>query len=123
MPDSILINHLFRWRFVILYTHMKKGYTYILECCDGSYYVGSTKDLALRFRQHQKGEGAIYTRSRLPVKLVYVEVFSHVALAFKREKQIQKWRREKKQALINDEANWLPVLALNYKLQRELGLM
>ncbi len=79
---------------------MKKGYMYILECSDGSYYTGSTVNLKLRILQHQNGEGANHTKTRLPVKLVYFEEFSTVQEAFYREKQIQKWRREKKEALI-----------------------
>ncbi len=42
-----------------------KGYTYILECSDGSYYTGSIKDIVKRFQQHQKGEGANHTKKRL----------------------------------------------------------
>ena len=49
------------------------GYTYILLCSDGSYYTGSTNDLDRRIAEHMKGEGANYTRKRLPVKLVYFE--------------------------------------------------
>jgi putative endonuclease len=79
---------------------MKKGYTYILECSDGSYYTGSTNDLTLRMEQHQNGEGANHTKKRLPVKLVYVEDYDRVDQAFYREKQIQGWSRNKKEALI-----------------------
>jgi putative endonuclease len=79
---------------------VKKGYTYILECADGSYYTGSTKDLELRLWQHQNGEGANHTKKRLPVKLVYVEEFQRIDQAFYREKQIQGWSRKKKEALI-----------------------
>ncbi|ERP30679.1 GIY-YIG nuclease family protein [Chitinivibrio alkaliphilus] len=77
------------------------GYTYILECSDGSYYTGSTKDLHLRLAQHQAGEGANHTRKRLPVKLVYYEQYPRIDEAFHREKQIQGWSRKKKEALIN----------------------
>ncbi|WP_366892654.1 GIY-YIG nuclease family protein [uncultured Aquimarina sp.] len=44
---------------------------YILECSDGSYYTGSTKDLDRRLKQHQNGEGANHTKKRLPVKRLY----------------------------------------------------
>lgn len=44
---------------------------YILECADRTLYVGSTLDLEHRFAQHNEGEGAVYTRSRLPVRLLY----------------------------------------------------
>lgn len=45
---------------------------YILECSDKSFYVGSTIDLERRLAQHQNGEGANYTKNRLPVELIYV---------------------------------------------------
>ena len=84
---------------------------YILECADGSYYVGSTVDISLRLKQHQNGEGANHTKKRLPVKLVYVEEYKRIENAFKREKQIQGWRREKKQALIEGRIEKLPSLS------------
>jgi putative endonuclease len=78
-----------------------KGYTYILQCRDGSYYIGSTQDLMRRFWQHQNGFGANHTAHRLPVRLVYYETHHRVDAAFKREKQLQGWSRKKKEALIN----------------------
>lgn len=78
-----------------------KGWIYILECSDGSYYTGSTNNLELRISQHQNGEGANYTKKRLPVKLVYFEEFERIDDAFYREKQVQGWSRKKKAALIN----------------------
>lgn len=77
-----------------------KGYTYILQCADGSYYTGSTKDLDIRIAQHQSGEGANYTVKHLPVKLVYFEEYGRIDEAFYREMQIQGWSRKKKEALI-----------------------
>lgn len=91
-----------------------KGYMYILECADGSYYTGSTKDLEKRLDQHQNGDGANHTKKRLPVKLVYFEEYSRIDWAFYREKQVQKWRRKKKEALINGEHHKLPELSRNY---------
>jgi len=73
-----------------------KGYMYILECVDQSFYVGSTYDLIMRCEQHQRGEGSNYTKERLPVKLIYYEEFDSVSEAFQREKQIQGWTRAKK---------------------------
>jgi putative endonuclease len=63
-----------------------KGYMYILECIDGSYYPGSTKNIELRIAQHQSGEGANHTKKRLPVKLFYYEEFQCIDEAFYREK-------------------------------------
>ena len=73
---------------------------YILECSDGSYYVGSTVDLERRISQHDLGEGANYTRSRRPVRLAYAEEYSRIDDAFAREKQVQNWSRAKRRALI-----------------------
>jgi len=92
-----------------------KGYTYILECADGTYYTGSTKDLELRLQQHQEGKGANHTKKRLPVKLVYVELFQRIDEAFYREKQIQGWSRKKKEALILGKHNQLPKLSIAYR--------
>ncbi|HNW91243.1 MAG TPA: GIY-YIG nuclease family protein [Bacteroidales bacterium] len=92
-----------------------KGYMYILQCADGSYYTGSTNDLELRLTQHQTGEGANQTKKRLPVKLVYYEEYQRIDDAFYREKQVQGWRREKKEALITGEYQLLPELAIAYR--------
>jgi putative endonuclease len=91
-----------------------KGWMYILECSDGSYYIGSTNNLELRIQQHSVGEGSNHTRKHLPVKLVYFEEFERIDYAFNREKQVQKWRREKKEALIDGFFEKLPELSKNY---------
>ena len=78
-----------------------KGYMYIIECADGSYYTGSTTNLELRLAQHQAGEGANHTKKRLPVMLVYYEEYQRIDEAFYREKQVQGWSRKKKEALIH----------------------
>jgi putative endonuclease len=92
-----------------------KGYMYILECADGSYYTGSTTNLELRLEQHQNGEGANHTKKRLPVKLVYYEEYPRIDEAFYREKQVQGWSRKKKEALINGKPELLPKLAIAYR--------
>jgi len=78
---------------------------YILECADGSYYTGSTRDLERRLWEHQNGKGAHHTAKRLPVKLIYCEECDRVDDAFYREKQVQGWSRKKKQALIEGDMN------------------
>lgn len=88
---------------------------YILECSDGSYYTGSTKDLELRLQQHNQGEGANHTKKRLPVKLVYYEIFQRIDEAFYREKQVQGWSRKKKEALIKGNVDSLPLLSLAHR--------
>jgi len=88
-----------------------KGYMYILKCSDGSYYTGSTNDLERRLWQHQNGEGALYTKNRLPVELVYYEEYERIDYAFYREKQVKDWSRKKKEALIEGKLEELPKLA------------
>ena len=88
-----------------------KGFVYILECSDGSFYTGSTTNLELRLAEHQAGVGANHTKKRLPVRIVYFEEFQKIDEAYHREKQIQHWRRKKKEALINDMPNHLHALA------------
>ncbi len=92
-----------------------RGFAYILECSDGTFYTGSTNDLIFRFLQHKFGLGAEYTRYRRPLKLVYVEIFERIDHAFYREKQIQGWSRRKKKALINKTPELLPQLSLAYR--------
>lgn len=81
-------------------------YVYIAECGDGSYYTGYTTDLEKRALMHNRGKGAKYTRSRLPVQIVHFEAFSSKIDAMKREAAIKKLTRRAKIALIrsNDQA-------------------
>ena len=84
---------------------------YILRCADGSYYVGSTREIAYRLQQHQAGDGAAYTRTRLPVELVFVQPCESVVQAYWFEKRVQGWSRAKREALINGDPHLLPELA------------
>ncbi len=93
---------------------MSVGYLYILECSDRTFYTGSTKDIEMRMQQHQAGEGSIYTKKRLPVKLLYVEEFPRIDEAFYREKQVQGWNRKKKVALMEGKVKDLPGLSTAY---------
>lgn len=76
-------------------------YCYILECADGTLYTGWTTDPPRRERQHNAGRGARYTRTRRPVKMVYVEEFPDRAGAMKRERVIKTMTREAKKNLIH----------------------
>ena len=87
------------------------SYTYILECSNGQYYVGSTTNLERRLQEHQAGLGANFTRKHLPVKLVYYEEYQSVEQAFRRERQLHGWSRAKKEALIRGEFEKLPELS------------
>ena len=91
------------------------GYVYILECCDGSYYVGSTIDLQRRLEEHQSGQGSRWTKGHLPVKLVYYEKYDRIDKAFEREKQLQGWSRAKKEVLINGGTEALKSLSKSKK--------
>ncbi len=86
-------------------------YVYILRCGDGSFYVGSTRNLETRLEQHSTGGGGEYTRKRLPVTLVFAEEYARVDEAWEREKQIQGWSRRKREALIAGEFDRLPELS------------
>lgn len=76
------------------------NYTYMLECSDGSLYTGWTNDLEKRLKAHNAGRGAKYTKSRLPVKLVYQEMFETKEEAMRREYAIKQLTREEKLRLI-----------------------
>ncbi len=78
------------------------AYTYIVECRDGTFYTGWTNHLEERVENHNKGKGAKYTRSRLPVKLVYYETYASKKEAMKREYEIKRLTRKDKLALIGN---------------------
>ncbi len=71
-------------------------YTYIVECVDGTLYTGWTNDLDKRLAAHNAGRGAVYTRRRRPVRLVYWERYATRAEAQRRETTIKRMRRAAK---------------------------
>ena len=71
-------------------------YIYIIQCADNSYYTGYSTDIFRRVKAHNQGKASRITRSKLPVKLVYSESFSQKNKALKREAEIKKWPRAKK---------------------------
>lgn len=75
-------------------------YVYILRCGDGSLYCGYTTNVEKRFEKHKSGKGAKYTRSRLPLEVVYVEDFETKSEALKREYAIKAMTRLQKEKLI-----------------------
>ncbi len=77
-----------------------KFYCYLLECADGTYYTGWTTDPARRLAQHNAGRGARYTRSRRPVRLVYLETLPDRISAMKRERAIKSLSHQEKAALV-----------------------
>jgi putative endonuclease len=76
------------------------NFCYMLRCADGSLYTGWTKDLEQRLQTHNAGRGGKYTRSRLPVELVYREEFETKEEAMSREWHLKRLTRQEKLRLI-----------------------
>jgi predicted GIY-YIG superfamily endonuclease len=81
---------------------MRKWYVYILRCSDKSYYVGLTSHLKRRLSQHSLGK-CHYTKSRLPILIVYHKKFDSEKFARVAEKKLKGWSRYKKEKLISGE--------------------
>ena len=77
-------------------------YTYILKCRDNSFYCGYTTNIERRLEEHNLGKGAKYTKSRLPVELIYFEKFETKSQAMKRECAIKKLTRKQKLKLMGE---------------------
>jgi putative endonuclease len=91
---------------------MKIYYIYILKCSDDTYYTGFTSNRSKRFEEHQAGKHRdSYTFKRRPVNLEFYAEFTIASIAIETEKQIKKWSKAKKEALINGEFEKLPNLA------------
>ena len=80
--------------------HDVSWYVYIVRCADGSLYTGVTTDVVARVDAHNTGRGAKYTRSRLPVELVYQEPVADRGEALRREYRIKQLPGSAKQALV-----------------------
>lgn len=76
------------------------SFLYILRCVDGSLYIGHTSDSDARLGADNAGTAALFTRERRPVSIVYSELHSTTLSAIRRERQIKRWTRAKKEALI-----------------------
>jgi putative endonuclease len=89
------------------------AYVYILQCADGHYYVGSTRNsLDKRVNEHNTGAYNGYTRSRCPVTLVFHERFENIVDAIAMERRLKGWGRAKKEALIRGDFEALKRLAV-----------
>lgn len=75
-------------------------FAYILRCADGTLYTGYTVDLAARIATHNAGKGGAYTRSHRPVQLAHAETFGTRGEAMRRECEVKRWSRARKEALI-----------------------
>lgn len=78
----------------------KKASVYILRCADGTFYIGTAKDVARRLATHNTGRGAKYTRPRRPVRVVWQEGPMSLTRALRREYQLKQLTRAQKQAFI-----------------------
>jgi putative endonuclease len=76
-------------------------FVYIVRCRDGTLYTGYARDPERREKAHNSGRGARYTSGRLPVVLAYAESFTSKSEALRREWQLKRWPRAKKEALIS----------------------
>ena len=95
---------------------MDKYFVYILVCSDGKYYVGMTHDVDARLYEHNSGlHPEAFTFKRRPVKLIYQEGFPDYDQAFDFERQIKKWTRAKKEALIAGDWDKIEKLAKRKK--------
>ena len=79
------------------------NYTYMVRCSDGSLYTGWTNNLEKRIHDHNMGRGARYTKSRLPVTLLYYETFETKEEAMRREYAIKQMTRAQKLALLAEK--------------------
>ncbi len=80
-------------------------FVYILQCQDGTYYTGYTNDINKRLQVHNEGKASKYTRTRLPVKIVYVEEFATKSEAMRKEIEIKNLPRLKKEHLVQAYQN------------------
>lgn len=80
------------------------NYVYILECADGTWYTGWTNNLEKRIQTHNAGKGAKYTKSRLPVRLIYFEEYQDEHTARSREYQIKQLSRKEKQRIVSESS-------------------
>jgi len=77
-----------------------RWFVYLLRCADGTLYTGIAMDVSRRCRQHNAGTASRYTRSRLPVVVVYQEAHANRSLALRREAALKALSRQQKLSLI-----------------------
>jgi putative endonuclease len=95
------------------------AFVYILVCSDGALYVGSAGDLAVRLRQHGGSQGVKFTRDHPGGRLVYFEGPLAIAVALQRERQLKRWSRAKKLALIQNKTAVLRRLSQSRERHRQ----
>ena len=89
-------------------------FVYILRCANQSYYIGHTSNPEARFLRHRNSEGALHTTVYPPETILYRERFDTEAEAIRRERQLKRWTRAKKEALIAGNAERLRSLSTSH---------
>lgn len=84
---------------------------YVLECADGSFYIGPTDDLDTRLEQHDEGKGCVCSSTRRPLKLIHTKGFETRYLALTMERKLKSWSRAKKLAYMAGDWKAVGVLA------------
>ena len=92
---------------------------YMLECNDNTIYTGITNNLKERLKKHQSGNGAKYLKGRLPIKLMYKELFVNRSEATKREIFIKKMSSKQKKGLIMSQSKYIFIVSMNIKKEFE----
>jgi len=85
-------------------------YVYLIECVDGTFYTGYTKNLDRRLRLHMRGKGARYTKMHKPKKLVYSEELASRLDAMRKERKLKRLRHRQKLKLIKTKIRPKPIL-------------
>ncbi|HVW66577.1 MAG TPA: GIY-YIG nuclease family protein [Candidatus Peribacteraceae bacterium] len=102
---------------------MREFFVYILRCSDGSYYIGVTNNYEKRIAEHKEGfDPLCYTYKRRPLELIHLEIFSSILDAIHREKQLKRWSRKKKGALIMEHAEQLMFFAKRKRVQERFTI-
>ena len=110
-------------QYFIMNYQVRTYFVYILRCSDNSYYTGITNNVLRRFREHQSGmHPRSYTYSRRPLELLFTREFPRPMMAIRFEKQVKRWSRAKKVALIKGDFDALKRLArCRSKMRKEAG--
>src|SRR5436309_3060666 len=95
------------------------AYVYILRCADDSLYIGETDDVEARLQRHNDGKGCRFTARRRPVFLVYSEQYESRQSARARERQLKRWTRKKKEALIRGDVQTVHCLAIRRVFEKK----
>jgi putative endonuclease len=88
-------------------------YLYITKNHNGAFYTGVTSNLERRLKEHRQGKGGHYTRNNRPQKLLYTEKFISRRRAEERERQIKRWSKAKKKALVEANLDQLRKLSIS----------